>query len=98
MIRGLGSLGGELIGPPALGDKAEIVVHLDNDACFFPGLAFGGILGGGFVSLPTAFRENPAAAARGLDEEHVVFIGRKRNNAGDEAFALGAVAWKKGQR
>lgn len=97
MVRGLGSLGCELVGSAALRDKAEVVVHLDDDASLFPGLAFGSILGGGLVRLPAAFWEDPATAARGLDQEHVVLVGRKRNNAGDEAFALGAVAWKKGQ-
>lgn len=93
MVRGFGRLGGELIGSPPLGDEAEVVVDLDDDAGLFPSFALGSILGGGLVRLPSALGENPAAASGGLDEEHVVFVGRKRNNAGHEALALGAVPW-----
>lgn len=91
MVRGLWGLSGELVGPPALRDKAEVVGYFYDDACLFPGFAFGGVLGGGLVRLPATFGEDPAAAARRLDEEDVVFVGRKRDNASDEPFALRAV-------
>lgn len=93
VVRGLGGLGGELIGPPPFRNEAEVVVDFDDDAGFFPSFALGSILGCGLVGFPSSFGEHPSTAAGGLDEEHVVFVGRKRNNAGDETFALGAVAW-----
>ena len=93
VVRGFGGLGGKLVGFPALGNQAEVVVDFAYYACLLPGLAFGGVLGRGLVRLPSALGEHPAAAPGRLDEEHVVFIGRERDDAGHEALALGAVAW-----
>lgn len=65
----------ELVGFSLLGDEAEVVVDLAYYAGLFPGFAFRGVLGRGFVGLPAAFGEHPAAAPGGLDEEHVVLVG-----------------------
>ena len=92
VVRGLWGVGRELVGSPPLWDQAEVVVHFDDDASLFPCFAFGGILSRGLVRLPATFREDPSATSGRLDEEHVILVGRKRNDAGDEAFALGAVA------
>ena len=73
----------ELVGSPLLGDQAEIVVDFAYYACLFPGLTLGGILRRGFIRLPSAFGKDPAASSGGLDEEHVVFVGGERDNAGD---------------
>lgn len=83
MVRGLWGLGGELVGSALLRDEAEVVVDLAYYAGFFPGFAFGGILGSRFVRLPAALGEHPSVPLGGLDEEHVVLVGRKRDNAGD---------------
>lgn len=83
---------GELLGFALLRDQAEVVVDLAYYASLFPGLAFGGILGGGFIRFPAALGEDPAAAAGGLDEQHIVLVGGKRNHARDQALALRAVA------
>jgi hypothetical protein len=95
MVRGLWGLRGELIGSPLLRNEAEVVGDLAYYARLFPGLAFGGVLGGRFVRLPSAFREHPAIAFGGLDEEHVVLVRGERNNSGDEAFSLGTVSCRK---
>lgn len=94
VVRGFRGVGCELVGSPPLRDQAEVVVHFDDDAGLFPCFAFGGILGRGLVRLPATFREDPSTASRGLDEEYIVLVGRKRDDAGDEAFALGAVPWR----
>jgi hypothetical protein len=83
LVRGLGSLRGELVGSPLLRDEAEVVGDLAYYAGLFPGFAFGGVLGGGFVRLPSAFRKDPAVAFCGLDQEHVVLVGGKRDDTGD---------------
>ena len=83
MVRGLWGLGGELVGSSLLGDEAEVVVDLAYYASLFPGFAFGGILGSRFVRLPATFWEHPSVSLGGLDEEHVVLVGRKRDNTGD---------------
>ena len=83
MVRGLGGLLGELVGSPLLRDEAEVVIDFAYYASLFPGLAFRGVLGRRFVRLPAAFWEHPATALCGLDQEHVVFVGGQRNNAGD---------------
>lgn len=83
MVRGLWGLGGELVGSALLRDEAEVVVDLAYYAGLFPGFAFGGILGSRFVRLPAALWKHPSVPLGGLDEEHVVLVGRKRDNAGD---------------
>ena len=94
VIRGLRGLGGELLRSPPLGDQAEVVVDLADDAGLFPSLTLGGILCGGLVGLPAAFGEDPAAAPGRLDEQDVVLVGRERDDASNEAFTLRAVACK----
>jgi hypothetical protein len=91
VVRGFRSLCGKLIGFSLLGNKAEVVFDGADDAGLFPRLAFRGVLGGRFVRLPAALGEHPAAAASRLDQKNVVFVGRKRHNAGDKPLALGAV-------
>lgn len=83
VIRGFGCGGRELVGSALLGDHAEVVADFADDASLFPGFTFGGILSGGFVELPAALREDPAATACGLDEKHIVLVGGKRNYARD---------------
>ena len=83
MVRGLRGLRGELVGSALLRDEAEVVVDLAYYASLFPGFAFGGILGSRFVRLPSAFWERASVPVGGLDQEHVVFVGGKRDNTGD---------------
>ena len=83
MVRGFRGRGGELVGFSLLSNEAKIVVDLAYYASLFPGFAFRGVLGGGFVGLPAALGENPAAASGGLDEEHIELVGRERDHAGN---------------
>jgi hypothetical protein len=92
MVRGFWGRGRELVGFPLFCDEAEVVVDLANNASLFPGFTFRGVLGRGFVRFPAAFGEDPATASGGLDQEHVVLVGRKRNHAGNESLALRAIA------
>jgi hypothetical protein len=92
LVRGFRGRGRELVGFPLLCDEAEIVVDLAYYASLFPGFAFRGVLGRRFVRFPAALGEDPAAASGGLDEEHVVLVGRKRNHAGNEPLALRTIA------
>jgi hypothetical protein len=83
MVRGLWGLGGELVLSPCLRDEAKVEGDFAYYAGLFPGFACGGVLGGRFVRLPSALRKDPAVAFGGLDEEHVVLVGGKRDNSGD---------------
>jgi hypothetical protein len=95
LVRGLWGLRGELVGSPLFRDEAEVVGDLAYYASLFPGFAFGGVLGRRFVRLPSAFRKDPAVAFGGLDEEHVVLVGGKRDDSGDQALSLGTVPCRK---
>lgn len=83
MVRSFWGLGGELVGFSFFGDKTEVVVDFAYYAGLFPGFAFGGILCGGFIRLPSAFGKHPSAPARGLDEQDVVLVGGERDHSGN---------------
>lgn len=91
VVGSFGSLRGELVGSPPFGDEAEVVVDVAYYAGFLPSLAFGGGLGVGFVRFPAALGQHPAVTLGGLNKEHVVLVGRERNNACHQALALGAI-------
>lgn len=91
MVGGFWSRCCELIGFPFLGNEAKVVVDFAYYACLFPGFAFRGFLRRWFVSLPAPFWKDPAAAAGGLDEEHVKLVGREGDHAGDQSLSLSAV-------
>lgn len=62
VVCGFRCLLSELVGFPFLGDLAQVGVNFADGASFFPGLAAGGFFDG-LIDFPTAFREDPAAAA-----------------------------------
>ena len=78
---------GDIFCRTCVGNAAKVTGNGDLYAGFFPSLTFGGILRGSLVSLPTAFRENPAGTTRGLYQENAVFGFGKRYNAADKTFA-----------
>lgn len=84
---------GELLWLPQLGDDAQAGVDFAHSARFFPGLAAGGLFGGGLVGLPAAFGQDPAAAAGRLDQQDLFAVVGEGHDAGYESFALSAVAW-----
>jgi hypothetical protein len=91
MVGGFGCLCCELFGPSSFGYDAEIVGYSADDPGLFPRFTLRGILGGCFVRLPAALREDPAVALGRLDKQDVVFVGGEGYNAGNQPFALRAV-------
>lgn len=96
VIRGFWGVWCELIRLSPLSNEAKVIVDFTYYASLFPGFAFGRVLGGCLVRLPAAFWEDPAVAFGGLDEEHVVLVGRKGDNARNESLALGAISCESG--
>lgn len=76
----------------ALLDDAQVAADGHVDSGFLPGLARGGVGFRRFVGFPAALGQHPAFARGGLDQEDLRAVGGERDDAGDEAFAGGAVA------
>lgn len=95
LVERLGRILGDLLRRAGLGDLAQVVVDVADDAGFLPGLALRR-LGTLFVGLPAAFGKDPFGSSSRLDQKHTGLLLVRRHDASDEALATVAVAcWKR---
>lgn len=69
---------------------AQVIVNVERDARFLPGLSLGRLLAR-LIRLPSSLGQDPALAPGGLNEDDVVAVCAEWYDAGDKSFSLRVV-------